>query len=122
MSKFITAKLTYKPTHCECCGTINTDYTVYKNGTKTSRITLPTSGVYPTYLRLKKQRFYCKSCRKSFSAKTSIVRDHCFISDHTKAKILVESRSEEHTSVLQSRGHLVCRLLLEKKNKMRRQL
>src|SRR5690625_6633698 len=27
-------------------------------------------------------------------------------------------RSEEHTSELQSRGHLVCRLLLEKKNKM----
>src|SRR5437870_8086986 len=28
-----------------------------------------------------------------------------------------EFRSEEHTSELQSRGHLVCRLLLEKKNK-----
>src|SRR5690625_6641479 len=27
----------------------------------------------------------------------------------------VECRSEEHTSELQSRGHLVCRLLLEKK-------
>src|SRR5690625_6612969 len=27
-------------------------------------------------------------------------------------------RSEEHTSELQSRGHLVCRLLLEKKNKI----
>src|SRR5207253_10551482 len=27
-----------------------------------------------------------------------------------------ERRSEEHTSELQSRGHLVCRLLLEKKN------
>src|SRR5437870_9613505 len=26
-----------------------------------------------------------------------------------------QSRSEEHTSELQSRGHLVCRLLLEKK-------
>src|SRR5439155_10130547 len=26
-------------------------------------------------------------------------------------------RSEEHTSELQSRGHLVCRLLLEKKNR-----
>src|SRR5690625_7001959 len=26
-----------------------------------------------------------------------------------------EDRSEEHTSELQSRGHLVCRLLLEKK-------
>src|SRR5207253_10253255 len=29
---------------------------------------------------------------------------------------LRSSRSEEHTSELQSRGHLVCRLLLEKKN------
>src|SRR5690625_6909439 len=31
-------------------------------------------------------------------------------------------RSEEHTSELQSRGHLVCRLLLEKKNILMRQL
>src|SRR5437870_8413980 len=29
--------------------------------------------------------------------------------------IEITSRSEEHTSELQSRGHLVCRLLLEKK-------
>src|SRR5436305_9354117 len=29
----------------------------------------------------------------------------------------VPGRSEEHTSELQSRPHLVCRLLLEKKNK-----
>src|SRR5439155_7917379 len=28
------------------------------------------------------------------------------------------TRSEEHTSELQSRGHLVCRLLLEKKNQI----
>src|SRR5690625_5485579 len=31
--------------------------------------------------------------------------------------IVRPGRSEEHTSELQSRGHLVCRLLLEKKNK-----
>src|SRR5437870_7445024 len=29
----------------------------------------------------------------------------------------IDQRSEEHTSELQSRGHLVCRLLLEKKKK-----
>src|SRR5437660_6199840 len=29
----------------------------------------------------------------------------------------LDERSEEHTSELQSRGHLVCRLLLEKKKK-----
>src|SRR5690625_6353147 len=33
----------------------------------------------------------------------------------TKAPFRKTSRSEEHTSELQSRGHLVCRLLLETK-------
>src|SRR5690625_205884 len=32
------------------------------------------------------------------------------------------SRSEEHTSELQSRGHLVCRLLLEKKKNMQQKM
>src|SRR5690625_5463906 len=32
-------------------------------------------------------------------------------------KAVENVRSEEHTSELQSRGHLVCRLLLEKKNR-----
>src|SRR5437870_8948766 len=36
------------------------------------------------------------------------------------APLLAVERSEEHTSELQSRGHLVCRLLLEKKNNTRR--
>src|SRR5690625_4347710 len=35
-------------------------------------------------------------------------------------QIINAERSEEHTSELQSRGHLVCRLLLEKKKKSRR--
>src|SRR5690625_4760708 len=35
---------------------------------------------------------------------------------NVRATWLLLKRSEEHTSELQSRGHLVCRLLLEKKN------
>src|SRR2546429_6053597 len=35
-----------------------------------------------------------------------------------EAALAVLQRSEEHTSELQSRLHLVCRLLLEKKKKM----
>src|SRR5437870_7952586 len=35
--------------------------------------------------------------------------------DTTVHTIYSQNRSEEHTSELQSRGHLVCRLLLEKK-------
>src|SRR5436305_15108602 len=52
---------------------------------------------------------------------------HQNFSPHPRAEILVEGkqsssqlppdRSEEHTSELQSRPHLVCRLLLEKKKK-----
>src|SRR3712207_7540299 len=46
------------------------------------------------------------------------------LSEHDRAEALrlankaVELRSEEHTSELQSRQYLVCRLLLEKKKKI----
>src|SRR3712207_8441212 len=38
----------------------------------------------------------------------------CALHDH---RLMIKVRSEEHTSELQSRQYLVCRLLLEKKNK-----
>src|SRR5690625_6544070 len=41
-----------------------------------------------------------------------LVRSHRTTEQETSSPV---SRSEEHTSELQSRGHLVCRLLLEKK-------
>src|SRR3712207_8987562 len=40
------------------------------------------------------------------------VRDWLYVTDHCEAIW----RSEEHTSELQSRQYLVCRILLEKKN------
>src|SRR5690625_5961154 len=52
------------------------------------------------------------------------IRNHTFqhgqivsvVKDETlDEKRVYEMRSEEHTSELQSRGHLVCRLLLDKK-------
>src|SRR3989449_4125908 len=39
------------------------------------------------------------------------------IAEGTPGRLRLEARSEEHTSELQSRLHLVCRLLLEKKKK-----
>src|SRR5690625_6561125 len=39
--------------------------------------------------------------------------------DDQLSTVQAVTRSEEHTSELQSRGHLVCRLLLEKKHKPR---
>src|SRR5690625_7032914 len=52
-------------------------------------------------------------CKTFFILASMSCRGTCKFSS-TKAN---SSRSEEHTSELQSRGHLVCRLLLEKKKK-----
>src|SRR5687768_18556705 len=41
----------------------------------------------------------------------------CLPTPSTAGTSRLKNRSEEHTSELQSRLHLVCRLLLEKKNK-----
>ena len=57
------------------------------------------------------------------SDKDTILKNYSILKKDINAKLtngctLVEYtkiRSEEHTSELQSRGHLVCRLLLEKK-------
>src|SRR5207253_8568238 len=51
--------------------------------------------------------------RQSVPDVVDILRRH---RDLGKRTLRREYRSEEHTSELQSRGHLVCRLLLEKKN------
>src|SRR3712207_8680901 len=41
-----------------------------------------------------------------------------FLNEAGRHQLLTPQRSEEHTSELQSRQYLVCRLLLEKKNKI----
>src|SRR5690625_5409812 len=44
----------------------------------------------------------------------TVVDPPSVVSTHI-TEVIKKHRSEEHTSELQSRGHLVCRLLLEKK-------
>src|SRR5439155_20564620 len=48
---------------------------------------------------------------------TRVTRSRSFKHSSQAAAKLSTTRSEEHTSELQSRGHLVCRLLLEKKKR-----
>src|SRR3989442_11097141 len=62
-----------------------------------------------------------KSAREAFNlaAESESTKDQ--YGKNTAGMRLLLSRSEEHTSELQSRPHLVCRLLLEKKNNIRLQ-
>src|SRR3712207_8325566 len=57
---------------------------------------------------------------KGLFADHVLARPRGFQSDG--AVMVVGDRSEEHTSELQSRQYLVCRLLLEKKNKTHKQV
>src|SRR5437660_6445591 len=62
--------------------------------------------------------------RAAMSANDGIVTedtapDEVWIGADCALDLRIMPRSEEHTSELQSRGHLVCRLLLEKKNARR---
>ena len=55
---FMEGKLSHHhPTHCKVCGTVNEDYMIYKNGTQTSRFTIPAESVYPFYLIQKNNVF-----------------------------------------------------------------
>src|SRR3989442_7585948 len=56
-------------------------------------------------------RSTCPSCRK----RRSLICNPRGISPIKLLRFLQDGRSEEHTSELQSRPHLVCRLLLGKK-------
>src|SRR3712207_8516203 len=61
------------------------------------------------------------------NSKARLIRDGAVVADNLSVESLrrfkddateVRERSEEHTSELQSRQYLVCRLLLEKKTKL----
>src|SRR5690625_6835227 len=66
--------------------------------------------------------FSCRPCSQSLTALFFSPRAACCSASSEDCRprklcnLLRAARSEEHTSELQSRGHLVCRLLLEKKN------
>src|SRR5207253_10853955 len=55
--------------------------------------------------------------RQASAPMPNAANDTTWRSRPTEGRPRCATRSEEHTSELQSRGHLVCRLLLEKKKK-----
>src|SRR5690554_8234891 len=93
-------------------------FTFFFNATATTEIytlslhdALPISGVGKTTLA----KIIANTLERPFytlSAVSSGVKDVREVIEKAK-----KQRSEEHTSELQSRPHLVCRLLLEKKKK-----
>src|SRR3712207_7234693 len=66
----------------------------------------------------KRGKFSCSVGSKFLSQSGSPVKTSSFLFIGGKSPLaIIRCRSEEHTSELQSRQYLVCRLLLEKKKK-----
>ncbi len=91
--KFFNGTLTYTPEACYSCGHVFDD-NIIKYGFKTSNIKLPTVSGFHAYLRLKKQRYFCKHCNSTFILKTSIVDKNCFISNNTKLAIALNAKDK----------------------------
>ena len=60
MSLFYYAELTYQPTYCENCLAKNDNFSIVKNGKKTSTITLLKIMEMPAYLNLQNKDFIVK--------------------------------------------------------------
>ena len=100
--KFVNARLTYEPTCCPKCDAPKEGASIYKNGHQKSRITLPMAGTCATYLVLNKQRFMCRACQRSFTAKTSIVTSHAFITNTVKAQVLMKAVEAQSITAIAS--------------------
>ena len=85
--KVVYATLTNKPDICPHCGERHINIHGYKSCT--IKI-MPVSGYY-AILKLKKQRYICKDCSKTFISKTNIVDKNCSISNSVKHATALQS-------------------------------
>ena len=85
LATVFTGKLSYQPTQCEWCGFSDVNLHSFKD----SWIQLLPYQEVPTFLHLYKQRFYCKHCHQTFSAKTYYVAENCYLSQPLKFAIAI---------------------------------
>ena len=91
--KVFYATLTYKPDTCYHCGHIS-DRKIIKHGFKLSTIKIPPISGFCSYLKLKKQRYFCKHCQSTFSLMTPIINKNCYISNNTKLAIALNAKEK----------------------------
>ena len=95
--KVILGTLSFQPTHCYQCGHVF-DSNIIKHGFKTSRIKMMKLSGFDTYLDLKKQRYKCRHCHRTFTLETSLVESNCYISTPVKQAIFLEASHKKSES------------------------
>jgi len=92
-SKFFYATLTYIPDTCYCCDHIF-DNKIIKHGFKSSTIKIPSISGFCSYLKLRKQRYFCKHCNSTFTLRTCVINKNCFISNNSKLSIALSAKEK----------------------------
>jgi len=88
------AKLTNSLSTCPLCG----QSPVVRFGTNLVNVRIPPIKERPVILKLAKQRYQCKSCQRTFSAQTSLVKPHCQISEDTNRMIILSLTKDRNIS------------------------
>lgn len=80
------AELKYQPECCKHCDCLF-DESFHIHGYTYSNVRHVTSGELPTIIRLRKQRYMCGHCARTFVVETPLVKEHCCISNSVKQAI-----------------------------------
>lgn len=100
--------LTYNPENCDKCGAVNkgTDDIINWGFDRNCLIKIPKVSNFNTILLLDKQRFYCKHCHSTFSAKTSLVDFHKQISNNTKLSVIMDLMNKGSEKDISKRNNI----------------
>ena len=101
-SKVLKATLTKDACACPHCKSTHT----VKNGFKTSLIRFLPFQEYPIHISLKKQRFLCRNCKRSFLLETSLVKKQESISRLLKLSVLKDLQKNLSLSWIAQRHHI----------------
>lgn len=94
--KVYSGTLTYFPEKCLHCAQQNKQ-TIIKYGWKTTMILVNDVSEYKTYVRIKKQKFLCKYCNRSFLAESCLTERRCSIA--RRVKLSIAEKLRENTSM-----------------------
>nr|WP_242596161.1 transposase family protein [Enterococcus plantarum] len=88
--------MNYLAHSCPHCGA-KEDGSIIRWSFTTCQILVNDVSEYQTYLRLKKRRFFCHSCERTFVAETNLIEKCCSISN--KVKLSIADRLRKTTTM-----------------------
>lgn len=100
--------LSYTPEYCDKCGIVNegTKDIINWGFDRNCLVKIPKVSNFNTVLLLDKQRFYCKHCHSTFSAKTSLVDFHKQISNNTKLSVIIDLMNKGSEKDISKRNNI----------------